>query len=137
MKCPFCEADLSSTARKCRHCGEWVKPPAGGPPAQPAPAAAPAPPGPATPPQQNVTVNVPQEQSVTFAVVTLLLYIFLYPIGLILNLVGLITGPRRGCFLTLLLLFVILPAVVIFIVLAVSGQSLVEWVEQISNQIRR
>ena len=23
-KCPFCESDLSDSAKKCRHCGEWV-----------------------------------------------------------------------------------------------------------------
>lgn len=24
IQCPFCEAGISSTARKCRYCGEWV-----------------------------------------------------------------------------------------------------------------
>ena len=24
-KCPFCESDLSDSAKKCRHCGEWVR----------------------------------------------------------------------------------------------------------------
>ncbi len=23
--CPFCEAEISATAKKCRHCGEWVQ----------------------------------------------------------------------------------------------------------------
>ena len=23
--CPYCEGDVSSTARKCKHCGEWLK----------------------------------------------------------------------------------------------------------------
>jgi TM2 domain-containing membrane protein YozV len=22
--CPFCESEISATAKKCRHCGEWV-----------------------------------------------------------------------------------------------------------------
>ena len=22
--CPFCESEITSTAKKCRHCGEWV-----------------------------------------------------------------------------------------------------------------
>jgi hypothetical protein len=26
--CPFCEGQISSTALKCKHCGEWVRPPA-------------------------------------------------------------------------------------------------------------
>lgn len=24
--CPFCEGEVSATARKCRHCGEWLQP---------------------------------------------------------------------------------------------------------------
>jgi TM2 domain-containing membrane protein YozV len=24
MNCPFCESEITSTAKKCRHCGEWV-----------------------------------------------------------------------------------------------------------------
>ena len=26
-RCPYCEAEISETARKCRHCGEWVTDP--------------------------------------------------------------------------------------------------------------
>lgn len=22
--CPFCDGEIGSTARKCRHCGEWL-----------------------------------------------------------------------------------------------------------------
>lgn len=30
MECPFCNAEISESARKCKHCGEWVQqPPAG------------------------------------------------------------------------------------------------------------
>ncbi len=34
--CPYCEGEISDTAVKCKHCGEWVRPPpasgvAGGP----------------------------------------------------------------------------------------------------------
>lgn len=25
ITCPFCESELSATARKCRYCGEWVQ----------------------------------------------------------------------------------------------------------------
>lgn len=27
-KCPFCEGEVSESAAKCRHCGEWITPPA-------------------------------------------------------------------------------------------------------------
>ena len=23
--CPFCDAEISATAKKCRHCGEWIR----------------------------------------------------------------------------------------------------------------
>jgi TM2 domain-containing membrane protein YozV len=26
-RCPYCEGEISETATKCRHCGEWVTPP--------------------------------------------------------------------------------------------------------------
>ncbi len=25
--CPYCEGEVSETARKCKHCGEWLTPP--------------------------------------------------------------------------------------------------------------
>lgn len=36
--CPFCEGEVSSTAQKCRHCGEWIQPGVREP--EPTPAAA-------------------------------------------------------------------------------------------------
>ena len=122
VKCPFCEGLISPTATKCKHCGEWVKASRAG--AAPSPAA-PAPPPTqapayAPPPTQyvyapsmaptpvNVTVKTPG--SVAFAVVAMMLMIFVYPVGLLLSLIGLISGPRRGCFLSLLLVGVLLPA---------------------------
>ena len=132
MKCPYCEADISETARKCRYCGEWVK--SKDAPAIAAGAAIPAPAASRPPaPQQTVTVNVPKEESVAFAVVTLLLYIFVYPLGLLLNLVGLLTGPRRGCFLTMILLFVVLPAIIIFGVLGLTVDGLIESIEDFTR----
>jgi hypothetical membrane protein len=76
-------------------------------------------------PAQNVTVNV-ADDSPMFAVVTLLFYIFIFPIGLLLNLVGLFTGPRRGCFLTMLILFVVVPAIVIFGILGLTVPEVIE-----------
>lgn len=72
----------------------------------------------------NVNVYVPpQEESVTFAVVTLLFWIFLAPVGLLLNLVGLLTGPKRGCFFSMFFLFVLLPVGVVLL-LVMGGLSL-------------
>ena len=34
-QCPYCEADVSDTARKCKHCGEWLEPPRDLPPVAP------------------------------------------------------------------------------------------------------
>ena len=25
IPCPFCDGEISTTAKKCRHCGEWVR----------------------------------------------------------------------------------------------------------------
>lgn len=162
MKCPFCESEISDSARKCKNCGEWVTenrlqevPLAAHPQApgvsQPIQAvqARPVAPQPAyqpqyqpqpqqihyapsVSPQQNVTVNV-NNDSVLFAVVTLLFYIFLYPVGLLLNLIGLITGPKRGCFLAMMLVFVILPVVALVIFMAVTGASLSELPQQVES----
>ena len=30
--CPYCEGEVSDTARKCKHCGEWLEPPRESPP---------------------------------------------------------------------------------------------------------
>lgn len=137
-RCPYCEATVSDTARKCRYCGEWLAedrtaaptPPVS-PPSAPRPVA-PAPARPAAHPSQ-VTVNVNREESVAFAVVTLLLYIFLYPVGFLLNLVGLITGPKRGCFLTLILLFVVLP-IVLLLILTAAG---IPVADEIARELNR
>lgn len=70
-----------------------------------------------------MTQATPVKQgSVAFAIVATLFYIFLYPVGLILNFIGLITGPRRGCFVSLLLFFVALPVILIVVVLKTGAQ---------------
>ncbi len=58
--------------------------------------------------------------SPAFAAITLLAYVFVYPIGLVLNLIGLFTGPRRGCFVMLLLFYVVLPVLVVVAVVGVG-----------------
>lgn len=70
--------------------------------------------------EQTVIINDYKEESVTFAVVTLLVYIFLFPLGLVLNLVGLLTGPRRGCFGAMFFTFILLPFILGFILAAMG-----------------
>jgi len=69
--------------------------------------------------------------SVTFAVVTLLFYVFVYPVGLILNIVGLLAGPRRGCFFSLLFFFLLLPAIVIFMVVKTGTRITIPIVQDV------
>jgi hypothetical protein len=79
---------------------------------------------------QYVNVSVNHPESPLFAVITMILYL-LSPLGGItgiiaffLNIVGLITGPKKGCFVQLLVFFVILPLVIIVILLAVAKELL-------------
>lgn len=102
--CPYCEAEVSDSAKKCRFCGEWL---AGS--QVPSPSLSPA----APPPLNPVNVTVQREESVLFAVITLICYFFIYPAALILNIVGLLTGPQRGCFWGMFFLFVALPIIVV------------------------
>lgn len=61
-----------------------------------------------------------RDETVTFAVITLLLYIFLYPVGLLLNVVGLMTGPKRGCFVQMFIVFVVIPIMALVILMAMG-----------------
>jgi hypothetical protein len=113
MKCPFCEAEISNTARKCRHCGEWIDTVG-----HQAPKSGNRIPDAAVAPLQTDKTKIPEEGSIVFAVITLVLYLLIYPIGLVLNLVGLFTGPRRGCFVTMLLVLCILPIGAVIAIIA-------------------
>lgn len=146
MKCPYCEAMISDTAKKCQHCGEWVS--AQGQTSMPSPAYQPQTPAPAYRPApsgypgqgQQVVVNVPQQaESVTFAVVTLLFYIFLYPVGFLLNIIGVFTGPKRGCFLSMLLLFVVVPTIltiVLFVFVGLNEDAIIKWLEELEREMK-
>jgi len=70
--------------------------------------------------QQTTTITVKQQESVVFAVITLLFYIFVYPVGALLNLIGLITGPNRGCFVSMLIFFLVLPAAAIAVLFMIG-----------------
>jgi hypothetical protein len=110
--CPWCEAEISPTARKCRYCGEWVRTDQTEDR-----------PGRGAPVEQTVESGTPlaavdhihpesialKSGSMAFAVVTLIFYLLIFPVGLLLNMVGLFTGPRRGCFAAMFGFFVALP----------------------------
>jgi hypothetical protein len=132
--CPFCQSVVPASARKCRHCGEWLEQQAvagaaaSTPATRPAPAVQAAPrtataPGVRTAPHGvRPVVVVPPKGSAAFAIVTLVFYLFIitHPIAAIMNLVGIFTGPRRGCFVMLFFVFWILP-IAAFLLLIASG----------------
>ena len=88
---------------------------------------------PANPPGSNQTINVyvtnPQPhytvagESSTFAWLTLVAYFFCWPVAAVMNLIGLLTGPKRGCFLAMFLLLLIPSTIciVIMVILAATG----------------
>ena len=86
--------------------------------------------------RNTTTIIVKREESVAFAVVTLLFYIFVYPVGLLLNLVGLLTGPRRGCFVTMALAFIFLPLGLLAVVIATGIHIGIPLIDQLLNEIR-
>ena len=107
--CPYCGSEIPESAQKCQRCGEWLDQRKAT----------------STPPGVNVDQNVNQaveikierEESITFAIVTLLCYIFIYPVGLLLNIIGLITGPKKGCFVSMIIVCLLLPLFLFFIVI--------------------
>lgn len=86
-------------------------------------------------PSQTINVNVSapfggqmyparSKASAAFAIITLLFYLFgLWPIAAALNFVGMIAGPRRGCFVSMFFLIFIPGMLLIgaYIILAMSG----------------
>jgi len=127
IECPFCGGPLKEGVKKCRHCGEWlVKPPETAPPPPPPPPVHYQAPPPYAMQQsnnqvQNVVVNVggQRDESIAFAIITLICWFLLPPLALILNIIGLFTGPRRGCFFWML--FVIMLPTLILVALILSG----------------
>ena len=122
-QCPLCGAPVVAGVVKCRSCGEWVQCPhcgnarqAAGPMCQwcgqafagptgvPVSDPRPAPPAPATAIPAAAYMN--RRGSPAFAIVTLVLLFFVFPVGLLLTIIGLFTGPRRGCFLAMFLMVV-------------------------------
>lgn len=109
MQCPFCEGEIGDAARKCRHCGEWV---GFATEAQTAKSSA----QPVA--KHSSAPAVEGKGSVLFAVITFIFYVLFYPLGVLLNLIGLFTGPKKGCFVSMFLLLCLLPigAMTVFVV---------------------
>ncbi len=121
MQCRYCEGTIGTSAQKCKHCGEWVSssPTQAGRPLH------------SSVPQDNSSASVVYErhESAAFAIVVFLMIVLGNGLGLltsvilplsvfflcvalvgkVLIFVGLLTGPRRGCFFTMFLLFFVVP----------------------------
>jgi len=106
--CPECGGKVSTLAAACPHCG--ARRGAGGPPRDPG-------------------------ESTAFAAITLAFWLLAAPVGFVLNLVGIFTGPKRGCFLAMLITFVGLPVLAILAVLLLGGglPVLQDWLHQLTN----
>ena len=57
------------------------------------------------------------DEELLFPILSLLAYIFIYPIGFVLNIVGLMSGKNKGCFLSLFIVFFVLPLIGLIIFL--------------------
>lgn len=84
-----------------------------------------------------MTVNVPKNESVAFAVITLILFLFSplgfvsYPFALILTIIGLFTGPKKGCFTSMFIVFVVIPGLIILVLLNTAAyilEDIADWV---------
>lgn len=160
QQCPFCKAMIPADAVKCMHCAEWVdesrKPassssenpggaPAGQPPVRPLIAASAGTPLP-RPGGMGGSVPMvpglqPERGSARFAAVTCVMYLVgvTSPIAVLVNIIGLITGPRRGCFLAMIVFFWILPIIALAVVL-IMGESIGvpvvdEWLLEVREKV--
>jgi hypothetical protein len=91
--CPDCGRRVSTQADACPHCG--------------APAA-------------DVVYVEPTREDPTLAVLSMVFYLLLYPVGLVLNIVGLFSGQKVGCHIALLAVFVGLPLLVVVALVALG-----------------
>ncbi|MBI1388707.1 MAG: hypothetical protein GC154_09700 [bacterium] len=71
------------------------------------------------------TFVVRSEGSILFPLITLGFYVLFFPIGVILNIVGLFTGPHRGCFFAMIV-FLLFPAFLLFMfIMSVMGFGMI------------
>lgn len=114
MYCKNCGNELSDKAFVCPKCGVKVKEDVpigcgvgGGSGAASASSAS----------STTVVIEKGENDSgYLFPIITMFAYILLYPIGLILNIIGLFSGKRKGCFVSLFLVF-FTPALLVVIFL--------------------
>lgn len=74
---------------------------------------------------REIIVKGSEDNSLLFPILTMLGYIFLYPAGLVANIVGLFVGQRKGCFLSLFLVFFVLPIVAAALIYLLLGAAAV------------
>jgi hypothetical protein len=147
MKCGSCGKTVPDNAEFCNYCGKKTQP--NGPPERDSMAGAPAgssapasstggsggtvrpyvrsggPPPPGSPatlhPNNSYTPTKPANEYL-FAILTVVAYLVMPPVGLIMNVVGLFTGPKRGCFVAMIatgiLAFIL---IVLFVVILESS----------------
>jgi len=116
-QCPYCFAEIDAQARKCCYCGEWVEEKGGRADSSRGSQQA-------KPAHEVITEHFDEAvrtQSVVFAVVALVLFFIWPPAGFILSIIGLFTGPRKGCFGAMLVLFVLLPLFLTLMGIAVGS----------------
>lgn len=149
MECYYCNSIIPDAAIKCRYCGGWIsrdgsliktEPEYTMRPATPPPlpddrwqTSYPPQPPPYPQPQpqpQQINVMVKKPESSTFAVITLILYLFT-PLGFvsgfiafIMNIIGMISGPKKGCFVQMFIFFVVIPLVIVIVILAIAADAL-------------
>lgn len=126
MYCSNCGSEISDKAFFCPKCGVKVKEvvevvPASNNSTGASASAATS----STSTNTTVVVEKRGDGDLVLPIVSLLAYIFLYPIGLILNIVGLVSGKNKGCFLSLFIVFFVIPLIlgIIFILLILLGAA--------------
>lgn len=115
-ECPYCYAEVKDDASKCRFCGEWLT-------GAKTKVISTRPGTTRINNPQNVTVVMQNDNSIVFPLITVIGYLITYPVGLVLNIIGLITGPRKGCFLSLFIVFFLLPLCVILLIIVIVLMS--------------
>lgn len=128
MYCKNCGNEIADNAFVCPKCGVKVK-------EEPVFVATPANAGSAAASSSSSSTTVvidnkrSEDEGLVLPIISLLCYIFLYPIGFILNIVGLFSGKRKGCFWSLFIFFFVIPAILgilFFILVGIAAAADIE-----------